>query len=423
MRPSANQHRGDAGHGDSGGPWFLAKIRTTPRPPGQIAAIVSFGYGVAPADIDNDPTDSSFGEFNVETRISSFAGWIDSITSVKPVEFLVNADDAAALNDAATAIAMTPPLIIVASTTRREINRTPRWPWTRRRFRHHLDQLRPGHVGNGYGAAINGQNGVFARRYSANVDATASDVFQVNQTAQGNQQNAKVRWTPPAISPSPGKATRAATPALTTSTPAATPAPAWCNTPWLPTPDHLSGRTVYARPLIRLARSTNTDLVQYGANVLTDNGRSAESAGQFHQRPATSDSPAWLWTPPATPWLSGAATGPERSSKIRRASSTSASLSPRDTAGPTVGEVWNAVGCQRQHRAIGPRRRIHGARHHAHLFRRHLRRSPLDQGGAGGANSILNLTNWQLTSTARRSPAESPACPVHRPGLVAQRQV
>ncbi len=62
-------------------------------------------------------------------------------------------------------------------------------------------------VGNGYGPGFNGLNGVFARRFTAAFDPTvaynngtlflgdptqASDVIQVNRTAQGNQQNSRV---------------------------------------------------------------------------------------------------------------------------------------------------------------------------------------------------------------------------------------
>ena len=46
-------------------------------------------------------------------------------------------------------------------------------------------------VGNGYGPGVNGENGVFARRYYAD-GSQAGSAFQVNQTAAGNQQNAKV---------------------------------------------------------------------------------------------------------------------------------------------------------------------------------------------------------------------------------------
>lgn len=65
--------------GDSGGPTFLAS---------RIAAITSYGAcfsdGIAcsiPPDIDT-ALNSSFGEIMVNTRVSSFAGWIDAQLAV-----------------------------------------------------------------------------------------------------------------------------------------------------------------------------------------------------------------------------------------------------------------------------------------------------------------------------------------------------
>lgn len=69
--------------GDSGGPTFLAN--------GQIAGIVSFRTKVTlidgtTSDIDNiRNSNSSFGEFGVDTRVSSYANWIDSTLTAKPV--------------------------------------------------------------------------------------------------------------------------------------------------------------------------------------------------------------------------------------------------------------------------------------------------------------------------------------------------
>ncbi|KYC44027.1 hypothetical protein WA1_02470 [Scytonema hofmannii PCC 7110] len=62
--------------GDSGGPTFIN---------GLIAGITSFGtcYGYpdcSGSDIDNI-LNSSFGEFSVDTRVSTYANWIDSILS------------------------------------------------------------------------------------------------------------------------------------------------------------------------------------------------------------------------------------------------------------------------------------------------------------------------------------------------------
>ncbi len=46
-------------------------------------------------------------------------------------------------------------------------------------------------IGNGYGPGVEGENGVFARRY-AQGGVPASAVFQVNDTSEGNQQDATV---------------------------------------------------------------------------------------------------------------------------------------------------------------------------------------------------------------------------------------
>ena len=81
------------GHGDSGGPWLLD---INPNVPGSglIAGVVSFGYGVPGVMLGNNPYASTFGSFAVSTRVSSFAGWIDSVVGAPtPVPFEVNFDD------------------------------------------------------------------------------------------------------------------------------------------------------------------------------------------------------------------------------------------------------------------------------------------------------------------------------------------
>ena len=57
--------------GDSGGPTFID---------GLIASITSYGYRLACTDIDG-VLNSTFGEFGADTRVSSFASWIDGIVS------------------------------------------------------------------------------------------------------------------------------------------------------------------------------------------------------------------------------------------------------------------------------------------------------------------------------------------------------
>ena len=62
-----------AAPGDSGGPTFLA--------PATVSGITSYGVGQVATDVSPGVTNSSFGEFAVDTRVSSFAGWVDSLTT------------------------------------------------------------------------------------------------------------------------------------------------------------------------------------------------------------------------------------------------------------------------------------------------------------------------------------------------------
>ncbi|MBD2102347.1 trypsin-like serine protease [Leptolyngbya sp. FACHB-261] len=55
--------------GDSGGPTLIK---------GLIAGVTSFGFGAIESDVDSF-TNSSFGEFSGDTRVSTYASWIDSI--------------------------------------------------------------------------------------------------------------------------------------------------------------------------------------------------------------------------------------------------------------------------------------------------------------------------------------------------------
>jgi hypothetical protein len=59
--------------GDSGGPAFLGNL---------IAGITSFGLGFNGATDVLPGTNSSFGEFAVDTRVSAYASWVDSIIDV-----------------------------------------------------------------------------------------------------------------------------------------------------------------------------------------------------------------------------------------------------------------------------------------------------------------------------------------------------
>jgi hypothetical protein len=58
--------------GDSGGPTFID---------GLIAGITSYGFEHDSTDSNNDPFDVSFGAVAVDTRVASFAKWIDDMTS------------------------------------------------------------------------------------------------------------------------------------------------------------------------------------------------------------------------------------------------------------------------------------------------------------------------------------------------------
>jgi hypothetical protein len=65
--------------GDSGGPGFIG---------GAVASIVSYGFGFPdPPDV-NPGTNNSFGEVEVEvdTRVSAFAGWINSVINVNRLQ-------------------------------------------------------------------------------------------------------------------------------------------------------------------------------------------------------------------------------------------------------------------------------------------------------------------------------------------------
>jgi hypothetical protein len=59
--------------GDSGGPAFIN---------GQIAGITSFGYGYTGGPDVIAGTNSSFGEMFVDTRVSAYASWIDSLVDI-----------------------------------------------------------------------------------------------------------------------------------------------------------------------------------------------------------------------------------------------------------------------------------------------------------------------------------------------------
>lgn len=65
--------------GDSGGPTFIG---------GLIAGVTSYGFGFTcfdgTPDVNCGITDSSFGEMSVDTRVSAYAGWVDSVITPVP---------------------------------------------------------------------------------------------------------------------------------------------------------------------------------------------------------------------------------------------------------------------------------------------------------------------------------------------------
>ncbi len=170
--------------GDSGGPIFINN---------QIAGVASF-YVTFPGPQDVLPgLNASYGEMFGETRISTFADWVDTMTNYSGGEFLVNQDTVTRRNANGT----------VAASVNNTSN-DQKWSsvaldadgdfvisWTS--FGHDG-------VGNGYGDSSGGQNGIYARRFNAHATAlptggvtyAASDVFQVNTFAQGDQQYSHV---------------------------------------------------------------------------------------------------------------------------------------------------------------------------------------------------------------------------------------
>ena len=145
--------------GDSGGPSFIG---------GVIAAITSGGVST-PADVDPF-TNSSFGEFSFNTRVSAFADWIDEIVSAGGPEFLVNQPDP--LNPSGQ-------------------------KWSDVSVDHDGDfvitwtSYGQDGVGTGYGAGAQGLNGIYARRFNS-AGSPLDDEFQVNTFGENDQQFSRV---------------------------------------------------------------------------------------------------------------------------------------------------------------------------------------------------------------------------------------
>jgi hypothetical protein len=120
--------------GDSGGPAFID---------GKIAGVVSGGGPIFPLSAtDVSPAPSSFGEFSLDVRVSSYADWIDSIVSTGTTEYLVNQTEAGNQMWPDVAISMSGEVIFT---------------WT--------GFNQEGGIGTGPGGSANDTSSVYARRF------------------------------------------------------------------------------------------------------------------------------------------------------------------------------------------------------------------------------------------------------------------
>ena len=123
--------------GDSGGPSFIA---------GKIAGVTSYGgpmYANSMTDVVPG-TNSSFGEFDVQVRVSAYADWIDSIVTTGTSEYLVNQTEAGNQIWSDVAISMSGEVVFT---------------WT---------SFNQDNAGDGPGGSANGLAGVYARRFDTN---------------------------------------------------------------------------------------------------------------------------------------------------------------------------------------------------------------------------------------------------------------
>ncbi len=147
----------NSARGDSGGPNFLD---------GKIAGIVTGGAGVPATDV-TPITDSSFGEISFDTRVSAYATWIDAVVaSGGGAEFIVNQITTGMQQWSSVALDADGDFVVT---------------WT---------SYGQDGAGNGYGAGANGLNGVYARRFTSDGNASSGD-FRVNTTTANNQQHSK----------------------------------------------------------------------------------------------------------------------------------------------------------------------------------------------------------------------------------------
>ncbi|MEZ6069728.1 MAG: trypsin-like serine protease [Pirellulales bacterium] len=153
--------------GDSGGPTFID---------GLIAGVTSYGFGgsgFVPTDVD-EFLNSSFGEASVDARVSTYATFIDTATGGATGAFPLGPEFL--VNDLALPTNQTRPDVAV------DLDGDFVITWT-------SYGQEDGLYGSAYGFVV--QNGVFARRFTADGEGVASE-FQVNEVTKFDQQNSRV---------------------------------------------------------------------------------------------------------------------------------------------------------------------------------------------------------------------------------------
>ena len=144
-----------AAHGDSGGPLLID---------GKIAAITDFGLNPVVSDYvhGTDPGNTYFGDIDGCERVSYYASWIDSVVNapIGSPEFRVN-----------TTIADDQKWSSVAMDDNGDFAIT----WT---------SYGQDGGGNGPGAGVNGQNGVYVQRYDSTGTAVGGE-FRANTFTDG----------------------------------------------------------------------------------------------------------------------------------------------------------------------------------------------------------------------------------------------
>ena len=148
----------DQAEGDSGGPCFIN---------GSIAALVEAGASYPPTDVDGT-TDSSFGELAFDTNLATFVPWINAIVSSgSRSRNPVNQTTAGMQQWSSVALDASGDFVVT---------------WT---------SYGQDGGGNGYGAGVNGENGVYARRFNSDGSAGGNE-FKVNTFTANNQQHSQV---------------------------------------------------------------------------------------------------------------------------------------------------------------------------------------------------------------------------------------